>query len=394
MNDERKDRLTDFRRNVREFIKQHLPLETRRKMLARGHLPKEDIVAWQRILNSKGWATPSWPREWGGPGWSAAERQVFYEEIHLAPAPEPLSFNVGMIGPVLIAFGSEEQKRRFLPRIANLDDWWCQGFSEPNAGSDLASLRTSARRTDNGYVVNGQKIWTTQAHWADWMFCLVRTDPQQQKQRGISLLLLDMKSPGVSVRPIIGIDGYHEFNEVFLTDVEVPLTNLVGEENKGWTYAKYLLVHERLGIARIGISKERMARTKFLAARVTSGEATLAQDRSLRERIAEISIEIKAVEMLQKRIISASAAAPAGYVDPRIPMLKIRGSELQQATSELLLRIAGTNALRAKSEGHEPLLDENWQSSATSTYLFWRAFSIFGGSNEIQKNIVAKSLGL
>lgn len=394
MSGERQDHLADFRRDVREFIKQHLPPETRRKMLARGHLPKEDIVAWQRILNSKGWATPSWPREWGGPGWSAAERQVFYEEIHLAPAPEPLSFNVGMIGPVLIAFGSEEQKRRFLPRIANLDDWWCQGFSEPNAGSDLASLRTSARRADNGYMVNGQKIWTTQAHWADWMFCLVRTDPQQQKQRGISLLLIDMKSPGVSVQPIIGIDGHHEFNEVFLTDVEVPLTNLVGEENKGWTYAKYLLVHERMGIARIGISKERMARAKFLAARVTSGEATLAQDRSLRERIAEISIEIKGVEMLQKSIISASAAAPAGYVDPRIPMLKIRGSELQQATSELLLRIAGTDGLRAKSEGHEPPLNENWQTSAASTYLFWRAFSIFGGSNEIQKNIVAKSLGL
>ncbi|MFC7690150.1 acyl-CoA dehydrogenase family protein [Paeniroseomonas aquatica] len=261
-----------FREEVRTFIAENLPREIKERMRL-GHPPrKQDTIAWQRILNAKGWAAFSWPADWGGPGWTAIQRMIFLEENLSAPAPELLSFNITMLGPVLVQFGTQAQKERFLPRAANLDDWWCQGFSEPGAGSDLASLRTAAKKEDDHYIVNGQKIWTSTAHNADWCFCLVRTNPQASKrQEGISFLLIDMKTPGIEVRPIISIDGSHHLNEVFFTDVKVPVENLVGEENKGWSVAKYLLGNERTGIARLGKSKERVRYAKEVAREVRMG---------------------------------------------------------------------------------------------------------------------------
>ncbi len=240
-----------FRAEVRAFMKEKLPPAIRAKVIEGDRLGKDDMIAWQRILNAKGWAVPHWPKEWGGAGWGPVEIYLFREEMQQAPAPEPLPFGVNMLGPVLVAFGNEAQKKRFLPRIANLDDWWCQGFSEPGAGSDLASLKTQAKRDGDHYIVNGQKTWTTLAQFADWIFCLVRTDPAAKKQEGISFLLIDMKTPGITVRPIQTIDGGYEVNEVFFDDVKVPAGNLVGEENKGWNYAKFLLGNERTGIARV-----------------------------------------------------------------------------------------------------------------------------------------------
>ena len=254
-----------FRDEVRAFFRTNLPEGIRGKLVEGKHLAKDDIVTWQRILNKKGWAVANWPVERGGTGWTPVQQYIFQEELQLTPAPQPLGFGVTMVGPVMIAFGSEEQKQRFLPRIANLDDWWCQGFSEPGAGSDLASLRTAAKRDGDHYIVNGQKTWTTLAQHADWIFCLVRTDPQAKKQEGISFLLIDMKTPGITVRPIVTIDGGREVNEVFLDDVEVPAENLVGQENRGWDYAKYLLGRERTGIARVGLSKERIRRITLIA---------------------------------------------------------------------------------------------------------------------------------
>src|SRR5579859_7201268 len=252
-----------FRDEVRTFIRDNLPAEIRERMRL-GYSPrKEDTVAWQRILNRRGWATMSWPQEWGGPGWMSIQKMIFLEENQLAPAPEVSSFNITMIGPVLIQFGTDEQKKRFLPRAANVDDWWCQGFSEPGAGSDLAALKTAGKRVGDEYIVNGEKIWTSTAHMADWCFLLVRTNPDAPKrQEGISFLLVDMKTPGITVRPIISIDGTHHLNEVFFDDVKVPVSMRVGPENKGWDVAKYLLGNERTGIARIGKSKERVQTAK------------------------------------------------------------------------------------------------------------------------------------
>src|ERR1700746_1342041 len=255
-----------FRDEVRAFIRDNLPAEIRERMRLGYGARKQDTVAWQRILSKRGWAALSWPKEWGGPGWSSVQRMIFLEENQVAPAPELSSFNITMIGPVLIQFGTEEQKRRFLPRARNLDDWWCQGFSEPGAGSDLAALKTAANRHGDHYIVNGQKIWTSTAHHADWCFCLVRTDAAAKKrQEGISFLLVDMKTPGITVRPIISIDGSHHLNEVFFDDVRVPVENRVYEENKGWDVAKFLLGNERTGIARLGRSKERVRSAKEMA---------------------------------------------------------------------------------------------------------------------------------
>src|SRR5471032_946503 len=255
-----------FREEVRAFVKSNLPASIRQKIFEGRHPSKDDIVNWTRLLHKKGWAVPHWPVEWGGTGWSPVQLLIFNDELQQASEPEPLAFGTSMVGPVIASFGSEAQKRRFLPRIANLDDWWCQGFSEPGAGSDLASLKTAARRDGDHYVVNGQKTWTTMAQYADWIFCLVRTDPAAKAQEGISFLLIDMKTPGITVRPIVTIDGGREVNEVFFDNVEVPAENLVGQENKGWDYAKFLLGNERVGIARIGLSKQRVKRIKELAA--------------------------------------------------------------------------------------------------------------------------------
>jgi alkylation response protein AidB-like acyl-CoA dehydrogenase len=389
-----------FREEVREFFRTALPAQLRSKAVLGQRLTREELKLWQRILHDKGWATPAWDPEWGGTGWSAVKQYIFKEELHMAPAPEPLSFNVNMIGPTLIAFGTPEQKQRFLPKIASLEYWFCQGFSEPGAGSDLASLRTQAQRDGDHYVINGQKLWTSTAHFADWCFLLVRTDSQARKQQGITYLLMDMKTPGITVRPIITLDGHHETNEMFLENVRVPVANRLGAENKGWDYAKYLLGHERSGIARVGVSKMRVRRAKELATRVLSGGRPLSEDSGFRHRVAALEVELKALEITQMRVISESMHAAGGKPDPKTSILKMKGSELQQASTQLLLEVAGYDAMEfdgAFLQGAPRVHPDDWDWALTAApNHFWiRHVSIVGGSNEIQRNILAKQvLGL
>ncbi len=389
-----------FRDEVRGFIRDQLPDEIGERMRSGHSARKADIVAWQRILNKKGWAAYSWPEEWGGPGWSAVQRMIFLEEIQGAPAPEVNPFNITMLGPVLIQFGSPEQKARFLPRAANLDDWWCQGFSEPGAGSDLAALKTAARREGDEYVVNGQKIWTSTAHQADWCFVLVRTDPHAAKrQEGISFVLIDMKTPGITVRPIVSIDGSHHLNEVFFDEVRVPVAMRIGEENKGWDVAKFLLGNERTGIARLGKSKERVKFAKEKAREMRAHGRPLSEDHEFRRRIAQLETELKSLEITQLRVLSAQKAGE-GRQDPLTAVLKLKGTELLQATTELAMDVGGPLSMpdwadELEALSNEPELGPVWATEATRSYLFLRAASIYGGTNEIMKNIVSKAvLGL
>src|SRR5580704_4553702 len=385
-----------FRADVRAFMKENLPAAIRSKMVEGRRLGKDDLIAWQRILNAKGWAVPHWPKQWGGTGWSPVEIYLFRDEMQQAPAPEPLPFGTNMLGPVLIAFGTEAQKKRFLPRIANLDDWWCQGFSEPGAGSDLASLRTQAKRDGDHYVVNGQKTWTTLAQYADWIFCLVRTDAAAKKQEGISFLLIDMRSPGITVRPIQTIDGGHEVNEVFFDDVKVPVENLVGEENKGWDYAKFLLGNERTGIARVGVSKERIRRIRELAGQVESGGKPVLEDQAFREKLAAVEIELKALELTQLRVVADENKHGKGKPNPASSVLKIKGSEIQQTTTELLMEVIGPFAAPFDEHGDDGSNETmDWTAHIAPSYFNNRKVSIYGGSNEIQRNIITKAvLGL
>src|SRR6516162_4556660 len=381
-----------FRDEVRTFMRTALPTDIRSKLVEGRRLKKDDLVVWQRILNAKGWAVPHWPAEWGGRNWTPTQHYIFLEEMQ--QAPPPLAFGVTMVGPVIIAFGSDAQKKRFLPRIANLDDWWCQGFSEPGSGSDLASLKTSAKRVNGNYVINGQKTWTTTAQYADWIFCLVRTNPAAKKQEGISFILIDMKTPGVTVRPIVTIDGGREVNEVFFDDVKVPAENLVGRENKGWDYAKFLLGNERTGIARVGMSKERIRRLRELAALERADERPLIEDERFRAKIAAVEVELKALEMTQLRVVVAERKG--NRPDPASSILKIKGSEIQQTISELLLEVVGPYALPYQPEyldeerWNEPPVGPDWAPSLAPTYFNMRKVSIYGGTNEIQKNIIAK----
>ena len=385
-----------FRDEVREFFRTALPERIRQKLVMGHHASKDELVEWTRILNAKGWAVPHWPVEWGGTGWDPVRQYIFQDEMQQAPAPSPLPFGVSMVGPVIIAFGSEAQKRRFLPRIANLDDWWCQGFSEPGSGSDLASLKTTAKRDGDTYVVTGQKTWTTLGQYADWIFVLARTDMAAKKQEGISFLLIDMKTPGITVRPIRTIDGGEEVNEVFLDDVRVPAENLVGQENKGWDYAKFLLGNERVGIARVGVSKERLRRIKELARLERIGEVPLIETTRFREKLAAVEIELKALEMTQLRVVAAERHREKGKPDPASSILKIKGSEIQQATTELLMEVVGPYALPYQDEPehgqNEPPIGPDWAGSVAPTYFNWRKISIYGGSNEIQRNIIAKAI--
>jgi len=387
-----------FRDEVRTFMRTALPADIRSKLVEGRRLKKDDLVVWQRILNAKGWAAPHWPAEWGGRNWTPTQHYIFLEEMQQAPAPPPLAFGVTMVGPVIIAFGSDAQKKRFLPRIANLDDWWCQGFSEPGSGSDLASLKTSAKRVNGNYVINGQKTWTTTAQYADWIFCLVRTNPAAKKQEGISFILIDMKTPGVTVRPIVTIDGGREVNEVFFDDVKVPAENLVGQENKGWDYAKFLLGNERTGIARVGMSKERIRRLRELAALERADERPLIEDERFRAKIAAVEVELKALEMTQLRVVAAERNRKGNRPDPASSILKIKGSEIQQTISELLLEVVGPYALPYQPEyldeerWNEPPVGPDWAPSLAPTYFNMRKVSIYGGTNEIQKNIIAKAI--
>lgn len=390
---------TAFRDEVRQFFRTEIPASIRRKVSEGLGLAREDYVTSQRIMNARGWAVPHWPREWGGQDWSPIQRYIFTEEMLLAAVPLPQQFNCYMVGPVIAAFGSESQKEKHLARIANLDEWWCQGFSEPGAGSDLASLKTRAVREGDHYIVNGQKAWTTLGQHADWIFCLVRTDPAAKKQAGISFILIDMKTPGITLRPIITLEGRHEVNEVFFDDVRVPVENLVGDENRGWDYAKFLLANERVGIARIGLSKERLVRIKRLAKEMPAGDGVLWDEADFRERFALVEIELKALEITQMRVVAAQGRRDPNKPDPASSILKIKGSQLQQATTELLLEVAGPFAqaapVRTDDLSNDWLFEHDWADAAAASYFNNRKVSIYGGSNEIQKNIIAKAvLGL
>ncbi|AMG75140.1 acyl-CoA dehydrogenase family protein [Sphingopyxis granuli] len=384
----------DFRQSVREFLETNVPDDVRRKLYHGEEVEKAELAAWTQVLNKQGWAVPHWPVEWGGTGWDAVKQMIFRDEVQSYPAPEPLSFGASMVGPVIYTFGSEEQKRRFLPRIANLDDWWCQGFSEPGAGSDLASLKTTAQRDGDHWVVNGQKTWTTLGQHADWIFVLARTDSSVKKQAGISFLLVDMKTPGVTVRPIELIDGSVEVNEVFFDEVRVPAENLVGEENKGWDYAKFLLGNERHGQARVGLSKMRLRCVRELATASLSGGRPIIESDAFRRKLARAEIAAKALEMTVLRVVS-EAAGEHGKPNPLSSILKVRGSELQQATSALLMDVAGPLALSDAEpdakHGKNESADAGIESIA-ATYFNLRKLSIYGGANEIQRTIVAKTI--
>jgi pimeloyl-CoA dehydrogenase len=375
-----------FREEVRGFIAKRLPAGIRDR-LRLGHPPrKEDTICWQRILNERGWAAPHWPKTHGGADLGTIELLILQEETAMAPAPLPLMFNINMLGPVLIEFGTQVQKLNFLPKLVNADLWFCQGFSEPGAGSDLAALRTAARREGNRYIVDGQKIWTTTAHLADWTFALVRTERSARKQDGISFLLIDLRSPGITIRPIFSIDGMHHLNEVFFDGVEVPVENLVGTENKGWEVAKFLLSNERTGIANVGGCRERLDYARELAMRLTQGGRPLIDDTKLQAELAMLDAEIRAFAVTNWRFLAGRGLAPRAYAS----ILKLKGVELQQEIAALLSRIAGPAGLECI-----PLEGENspdWRAPLTPRYFYSRAYSIFGGTSEIQKDIVAKTI--
>ncbi|WFU62551.1 pimeloyl-CoA dehydrogenase large subunit [Bradyrhizobium brasilense] len=381
-----------FREEVRQFLCDNVPSEMQRKLVEGRNLLKDEMVAWWRTLNKRGWGVSHWPKEYGGTGWSSIQHYIFKEELQMYPVPTPLAFGVSMVGPVIYTFGNESQKKYYLPRIANVDDWWCQGFSEPGSGSDLASLKMKAERKGNKYIVNGQKTWTTLAQYADMIFCLCRTDPTAKKQAGISFILVDMKSKGITVRPIQTIDGNYEVNELFFDDVEVPVENLVGDENRGWDYAKFLLASERTGIARVGVSKERIRRIREVASKIEFGGRSVLKDPVFSQKLAACEIELKALELTQLRVAADEGKHGKDKLNPASSMLKIKGSEIQQATTELLMELIGPFA--APYAGHPDCWNEGreWIAQVAPSYFNGRKLSIYGGSNEIQRNIISKAL--
>jgi alkylation response protein AidB-like acyl-CoA dehydrogenase len=384
-----------FREDVRAWVRTNLPKEISNKVHNSLHLTREDMQQWARILGKKGWLGYGWPQQFGGPGWNAVQKHLFEEECALAGAPRIVPFGPVMVAPVIMAFGSPEQQQRFLPGIASGEVWWSQGYSEPGSGSDLASLKTRAeRKTIPGkgdvYVVNGQKTWTTLAQYGEWIFCLVRTSTEGKPQTGISFLLIDMKSPGVTVRPIIMLDGGHEVNEVFFDNVEVPAENLIGEENKGWTYAKHLLSHERTNIADVNRAKRELERVK----RIAKAENVYTDSR-FRDEIAKLEVDIVALEMLVLRVLSAEKSGKNSL--DIAGLLKIKGSEIQQRYSELMMLACGPYALPFIKEAMEAGWQGDYVGAAhcaplASTYFNMRKTTIYGGSNEVQRNIVAQTV--
>jgi alkylation response protein AidB-like acyl-CoA dehydrogenase len=380
-----------FRQDIGAWVRQHLPPEIAHKVHNALHLSREDMQAWAKILGRKGWLGYGWPRQFGGPGWSAVQKHLFEEECAMAGAPRIVPFGPVMVAPVIMAFGNTEQQQRFLPGIASGEVWWSQGYSEPGSGSDLASLKTRAERHGDHYRVNGQKTWTTLGQYGDWIFCLVRTSTTGKPQTGISFLLIDMKSPGITVRPIRLLDGQCEVNEVWFDNVEVPLANLVGEENQGWTYAKYLLAHERTNIADVNRSKRELERLKRIAK--TEG---VWEDSRFRDEIAKLEVDIVALEMLVLRVLSAEKSGKNSL--DIAGLLKIRGSEIQQRYSELMMQAAGPFALPFI----EQAMEAGWQGDfpggvlgnapLAAQYFNLRKTTIYGGSNEVQRNIVAQTV--
>ncbi|MBP8308262.1 MAG: acyl-CoA dehydrogenase family protein [Burkholderiaceae bacterium] len=381
-----------FRDEVRGWLADNVPADLRQKVLDYEELAKADLVRWHKILAKKGWLAPTWPKEWGGTDWDATQRYIFEEEYALAGAPPIAPFGPTMCASVLLKFGTEEQKKRFLPRIYHCDDFWCQGYSEPGSGSDLASLKTRCERKGDHFLVNGQKIWTTLGHYGDWIFCLVRSDPDTaKKQDGISFLLIDMKTPGITVRPLILLDEGHEVNEVFFDDVKVPLENLVFEEGKGWTVAKYLLGHERLNTGRIGGSKRELAKLKTMAAQTVVNGRPLLEDQRFADRLARVEIELMALEITNMRFLDEMRRT--GNIGPEVSMLKIKGTEIQQALTELSMQVLGPMAQAFKPIAYDGF--DEFGASQAARYFNFRKTSIYAGSNEIQRNIFSKmALGL
>ena len=377
-----------FRDEIRTWVHAHLPQDISHKVHNALHLTREDMQRWGKILGKKGWLGHAWAKEFGGPGWNAIQKHLFEEECALAGAPRVVPFGPVMVAPVIMAFGNAEQQQRFLPGIASGDVWWSQGYSEPGSGSDLASLKTRAERVGNKYIVNGQKTWTTLGQYGEWIFCLVRTAAEGKPQNGISFLLIDMKSPGVTVRPIILLDGSAEVNEVFFDNVEVPAENLIGEENKGWNYAKYLLAHERTNIADVNRAKRELERLKRIAK--TEG---VYEDIRFRDEIAKLEVDIVALEMMVLRVLSAEKSGKQSL--DIAGLLKIRGSEIQQRYSELMMLAAGPFAMPLIREA----MEAGWQGDhvghahcapLASTYFNLRKTTMYGGSNEVQRNIVSQ----
>jgi len=384
-----------FRDEVRAYVRARLPHEISRKVLEHKRLDRNDYLHWQKILHEQGWMAPNWPVDHGGAGWNAVQQHIFDEECAEAGAPRIIPFGVNMVGPVIIAFGSPWQKQHYLPRILSSEDWWCQGYSEPGAGSDLASLKTRAERRGEHYVVNGQKTWTTLAQYADMIFCLVRTASTGKRQEGISFLLIDMRTPGVTVRPIITLDGEHEVNEVWFEDVEVPVENLVGEEGRGWTYAKFLLAHERSGIAGVGASKRELRMLKYIASQERRNGRALIEDLRFRDRIARVEIDLMALEITNLRMLAAEREGRAPGAE--VSMLKIKGTDIQQALTELMMDAIGPYALPHLPDawGNHWLgehVGPDYAAPLAARYFNYRKVSIYGGSNEIQRNIVAQHI--
>ncbi|MGY4230306.1 pimeloyl-CoA dehydrogenase large subunit [Bradyrhizobium sp. USDA 4503] len=390
-----------FREQIRQFLRDNVQPETRLKLSEGRQLSKGERAAGMRVLHKMG--VPTWPKEYGGAGWTPVQHYIFEEEARAFHARTSYGMGVALVGPVIYTFGNKAQKEYYLPRIINAEDWWCQGFSEPGAGSDLASLKTRAVRDGDHYIVNGQKTWTTLAQYADWIFCLVRTNPDVKKQAGISFLLIDMKTPGVTVRPIQLIDGTYEVNEVFFDNVRVPIENLVGEENQGWGYAKFLLGNERFSDSSVSLSTERIRRIKDLAGRSYASGERLIDQSAFRAKVAAVEVQLKALEITQLRVLANASKEQKSTQDPASSILKLKGSEIEQATAELLMDVIGPYALPFLSElpflpeealesGNEPSIAPDWAATIASTYYGSRAVSIYSGSSEIQKNIIAKAI--
>lgn len=395
------DEIEAFREDVRAFVRENLPDDIRRKVAAeKMELPREDVVRWHKILADKGWACPAWPEEYGGTGWSDEKSYVFEREIALSDAPRPLVFGVGMLAPTIMEFGTQDQKDRFLPPIANGDVLWCQGFSEPNAGSDLASLQCKAVRDGDEYIVNGTKTWTTDGHISDWMFGVYRTDNSGKKQYGISVLLIDLASPGITMTPILTFDGTHEINQVFFDNVRVPVENRLGEEHQGWGIGKYMLGLERFGTAEVSRSLASLDRLKRLAAETVINGVSLADTPAFAEKISQVEIELRALEVTEQRFLFRPGGADA--MGAEACMLKVRGTELQQRVYELTVEALGHDAhlvlpadVHDPADNHPPGNAPDEAGHATRAYFNFRKTSIYSGSNEIQKNIIAKAvLGL
>mgnify|MGYP005839695461 CR=1 FL=1 len=388
-----------FRQEVRTFLESALPEDVKNAPSTGVSIEKPLLKKWHGILAEKGWAAPNWPVEYGGTGWSVTQKHIWEEEVSRANAPRLMAFGLSMVGPVIYTFGTEEQKAQHLPGILNGDVWWCQGYSEPGSGSDLSSLKTKAVRDGDDYIVNGQKIWTSYAHEADWIFCLVRTDDSGKQQEGITFVLIDMKTPGIEVKPIVSIDGLHHLNEVFFTDVRVPVANRIGEEGKGWTYAKFLLVNERTGIAGVPESKKAVQRLRSIAEAQAAGDgAPLWAQSDFRRKLSEIEVKLQSLEYTNLRILADVAAGKSA--GPESSILKVIGSEVQQELAILAVEAVQHYALPShvddlEGRSNQEPVGPDYSLLPVVNMAFGRASSIYGGSNEIQRNVIAKAvLGL